>query len=42
MKKGGGKGIERGVYVNDALAFTQAQRFAKGCIFVAIDWAFAL
>ena len=34
VKKGGGKGIERGVYVNDALAFTQAQRFAKDGIFI--------
>ena len=38
VKKGGGKGIERGVYVNDALAFTQAQRFAKGGIFIC-DYA---
>ena len=33
VKKGGGKGGDRGVYVNDVLECTQAQRFAKCCVF---------
>ena len=38
VKKNGGKGCDRGVYVDDVPAFTQAQPFAIGGVFTS-DYA---